>query len=509
MTDALIRFLPTNAWVRAAIVPVLVFIAMAADRSYLADFWHHLARGRVIVEEGRILDRDIFTFTVPGRSFQDVNWLTQVLYYQTFAWGGLDLVRLVNAAALALALGWLVILCRRKSGSLPVAAAVGIVVFFGLWQILTVRPQTFSLLLFVILYDLLDRSARRPWLLCLAPLILALWANLHGAFPAGIMLIGCFALEAAWQGWKEGRLLRFPATWWLGFCLVASLAATLINPYGWRIYQYVGLTSNIAAARRIDEWVPPTLDLWIGKAWLASMLGMAGLFAAGWFKLGRKPAARDVILIAFFVPLACGSVRMVAWWLLICAPSAAVMISAIMPRLKCPREGTPPSRDAAVVFVLMLVLAVFSVPGLQRWNPLLAARLAAPRVEDDLERVHRRLASYVAEGRIFSRFEWGEYLTWSLAPQYKVFMDGRIEIYPDDVWNQYAAVTRGLPEWEKILDDRRVDALLLDADYHGRTGLLPRVEAAGGWERVFEAGSALLYLRRNAGAIAKSRILEP
>jgi hypothetical protein len=371
-----------------------------------------------------------------------------------------------------------------------------------------VRPQTFSLLLFVLLYDLLDRSARRPWLLLLAPGVLALWANLHGAFPAGIVLIGCFALDAAWRGWKEGRLLRSPPTWSLGFCALASLAATLINPYGWRIYQYVGVTSNLAAARRIDEWVPPTLDLWIGKAWLVSMIVMAGLFAASWFKLGRKPAARDVILIAFFLPLACGSVRMVAWWLLICAPIAAALIACLVPRLKCQQESASPSRDAAVVFTLLLILAIFSVPALQRWNPLLAARLAAPRVEDDLERVHRQLASRVSEGRIFSRFEWGEYLTWSFAPAYKVFMDGRIEIYPDNVWNQYAAVTQGFPDWEKILDNHRVDALLLDVDYHGRTGLLQRVEAAGAWERVFEAGPALLYLRRKSDTIAKSLVLE-
>jgi hypothetical protein len=503
MTPARARFLPTNAWVRAAIVPVLVFIAMAADRSYLADFWHHLARGRAIVQEGQLLDRDVFTFTVPGRSFQDVNWLTQVFYYYAFDLGGLDLVRLLNALTLALALGWLVLLCRRKSGSLPVAAGVGILVFFGLWQVLTVRPQTFSLLLFVVLYDLLDRSTRRTWLLALAPLILALWANLHGAFPAGIILIGCFALDAAWQGWKDGRFLRSTTTWRLGCCLLASLAATLINPYGWKIYEYVGLTSNIAAARRIDEWVPPTLDLWIGKAWLASMLLVAGLFAASWLKLGRKPAVRDIILIGLFLPLACRSVRMVAWWLLICAPMSAVMISDLLPRLKCTAKAIAPSRDAAVVFALLLILAIFSVPGLQQWNPLLAGRLAAPRVEEHLEGVHRHLAAHVAEGRIFSRFEWGEYLTWSFAPEYKVFMDGRIEIYPDDVWNQYATVTQGLPHWEKILDDHHVDALLLDADYHTRTGLLPHVELARGWERVFAAGSAVLYLRRNAGMVAQ------
>src|SRR5260370_29075105 len=147
------KLLPTNVWVRLAIVPALVFIAMAADRNYLADFWHHLARGRAMVHEGRLVDQDRFTFTIPGQSFQDLNWVTQVCYYRLYEWGGMDLVRLTNAVTLALTLSLLVGLCWRKSASLPAAAALGIFTFFGLWQILSIRPQTFSLFLFVLLYD--------------------------------------------------------------------------------------------------------------------------------------------------------------------------------------------------------------------------------------------------------------------------------------------------------------------------------------------------------------------
>ena len=68
-------FLPTDAWVRWAIAPVLVFVALVTDRSYLADFWHHLARGQAMAQTGGLVDRDLFTFTVSGQSFQDVNWI--------------------------------------------------------------------------------------------------------------------------------------------------------------------------------------------------------------------------------------------------------------------------------------------------------------------------------------------------------------------------------------------------------------------------------------------------
>lgn len=486
------RLLPTDAWVRWLIVPALVFIPMMSDRAYLADFWHHLARGQAIVTAGELLDHDRFTFTVPGREFQDVNWLTQVVYYRLYDYGGLELVQFVNAGTLAIAFTLLVMVCRRVSGSLVVASGVGIATFFGLWQVLTIRPQTFSLLLFVLMFDALERAQRTPRWLLLPPVLMALWANLHGAFPAGLMLIGCFGLAAAYSGWRAGRVLRHPATWCLGLCLLVSLTATLLNPYGWHIYQYVGLTSNTAATRRIDEWVPPTLDLWIGRAWLASLLLLAGLGVAAW-RRGWRPAARDVLLVGCFLPLACGSVRMVAWWLLILAPIFAAMLAALKPASAAQEEQ--PTWGAGLACGVIALAVLFSLPGLDGYNPLLAAR-QGPRVEDDLDTLHAELKKHICPGRIFTRLEWGEYLGWAWFPDYRVFMDGRIEIFPDDVWEAYSVVTCGKADWQRVLDDYRVDALVLDTEYHVRTGLLPHVQRSGAWRLVAQSRDALLYLRQ-------------
>ena len=494
MTSFPKKLLPTNTWVRLAIVPALVFIALMADRNYLADFWHHLARGRAMVEEGRLVDHDQFTFTIPGQSFQDLNWLSQVAYYQLYQWGGMDLLRVANALFLCLTLSMLVCLCWRKSGSLPAAAGLGIFTFFGLWQILTIRPQTFSLLLFVLLYDVLDRSEERPGWLVVPPFILALWANLHGAFPAGLMLIGCFGLTAAWQGWRAGRLFNNPQTWRLAICLAVSLLATLINPYGWGIYEYVRQTSGIASGRGIDEWGPPTLDFWISKFGLASLIVMIGLVFAS-IRSGRKPAAREVILVGCFLPLACLWVRMVAWWLIISAPLAAMLIVYLWPKSRDSEEKPAPAWDAALVLGAILVLLVMSLPGLQPYNPVLAGRVATPRTEEELDTVHRRLAELAPQGRIFTRLEWGEYLTWSYSPNYKVFMDGRVEIYPNKVWEEYSTLTKGRAGWDKILDDYRVDFLVLDGTFHDQTGLLARVEESPRWQRLQQAGPALLYVR--------------
>jgi len=83
-----------------------------------------------------------------------------------------------------------------------------------------------------------------------------------------------------------------------------------------------------------------------------------------------------------------------------------------------------------------------------------------------------------------------------LAPRYKVFMDGRIEIFPDRVWQEYDAVTRGRADWEAILARYQVDCLVLDkGGYHA--GLLPQVERSANWQAIQSAGDAVLFVRRS------------
>jgi len=481
------RWLPTDAWVRLLLVPCLAFIALASNTAYLADFWHHLARGRVIVSQGQLLDHDVFTFTAFGQSFQDVNWLAQVVYFVLFDLGGLPLVRVVNALLVALTLAILMTICRRRSGSAVATMVVGIGVFLGLWQVLTIRPQTFSMFLFVCLFDLLDRSEHTPRFLFIPPALVAIWVNVHGAFPAGLVLVGAYLLAqagAAWKrGWRDRRL------WHLSACLAACILATLVNPYGWHIYEYVGTTSGRAAARGIDEWVPPGFGQTIGVAFFLSLAGLVVLIGLNWRRGTYRPNLLDVALAICFLPLAAGSVRMVAWWLLVMAPLAAGLFAKLLRGNE--QAEYKPSLGAGLTCGALLAMAIFSVPGLASYNPLLSFR-PQNRVQGDLDAVLVHLREKQAGCRVFTRFEWGEYLTW--ASDFPVFMDGRIEIYSDRIWKEYENVTIGR-DWAKVLDDYEVDALILDSAYHARTGLLARVDESPGWQLSFESGSARVYLR--------------
>jgi hypothetical protein len=99
---------PTDRLARALLVPALAFVATSVDRNYQTDLWHHLARGRALVEEGTLLDADRFTFTVPGIPLRDVNWGWQAAFYLLYRAGGLPLVQTANSAVLVVTMGLLV-----------------------------------------------------------------------------------------------------------------------------------------------------------------------------------------------------------------------------------------------------------------------------------------------------------------------------------------------------------------------------------------------------------------
>jgi hypothetical protein len=490
--------LPTDRWLRALFAPALVFIAAAIDRNYQTDLWHHLARGRVIATEGRLLNEDRFTYTVAGRPFRDANWGWQLANYGLYTLGGQPMLQTVNAALLAGMMALLLAHCWRRSGSLSAAAIVCTVVFLGVWQFILIRPQTFSFLLFVLLHTYLEGAVNRPRLLWFAPVILAIWANVHGGFPVGLALIACY-VAGRFLGTPGGLRARLMAAapWaaWLG----GAVAATFINPYGWHVYEYVLHTSRTASGRRIDEWLPPGLNILAGEVWVLSILGLLILLAsarravAGW-----RPRVNDLVLIACFLPAACGSVRMIPWWLLATAPLLTELLAEAWPRLRAiDAEPAKPTASAGLLAAGVLAAAVFSVPWLERYNPVFALPGRGHRTEADLQSAAERLTSTAPAGRVFTRFEWAEYLDWSLAGRWKVFMDGRIEIFPDEVWTQYSAITRGRADWEQLLQAYNVDWLLLDVMFHG--DLLPQVEACEHWQIVFRDGDTILLTRRTDG----------
>lgn len=489
------RWLPSNRLARGCVAPAVVFIATATNRNYLTDFWHHLARGRAMFHCGSILPYETSSFTIGGSAVRDPNWLTQLGFYGLYELGGLALVVTVNSLLLALAVGLVTWLAWRELRSSLAAAGLWLAMFFGLWQLMIVRPQTVSIVFFAaLLLTLLNAERRRHWL-CLPPLLCGLWVNLHGAFPIGLILVGCFTASGVWQAWR-GRsgvpsVGRSMAPWLA--CAAACFVATLANPYGWRIYEYVLVTSGQATGRGIDEWRPAQPDQLVGLMFYAS-LALAG--AALW--LGRKRiTVREAVLLVAFLPLAAQAVRMVVWWWIVLPVVASRLLAPRLPAAcQDDAEDAAPTWSAAAFCCVLLIGVTLALPWCERFSPLLAQ--GSQRLEQDLDALLGPVKESQTPSRVFTRFEWGEFLAWALPQNGRIFMDGRMENYPPRVWEEYFAVTQAGADWQAILDRYAVDYLLLDRQFHCL--LLSTVEASDTWQVRGDCGRAVLFQRSAAGS---------
>lgn len=498
-----------NRIVRWLIAPAIAFSTLGLDRGYLTDFWNHLARGRDIVRTGQVISQDRFTYTAAGQFTPDMAWITNVLFYRLFELGGLPLVQTIHAGAIALLFALLVRLCMSGkppalcsagepthdgSASLEASAIIATVAFLGTWQLLIIRPQTLSLLLFVLLYSLLTQATslrRQLALLIVTPILFALWANLHAAFAMGLGLIGVFTLAALIAWVRSAAPARHEALQNIAMLTAAialGLAGACLNPYGWRLWLCMGTTAGAASSRHVEEWIPPTLANLTGLIFWASVVAVPLLY----WTAQRRPTIREICMMVCFLPPACRSTRMIVWWMLAMAPVFACLLSEVMAR----KASVSMARRAPAwpLAAAVAALCLASVPSLSRFSPLFVGLRSDHRLEDDLTTISQAVQTVAPNGRIFTRMEWGEYFDWTLGSNSRVFIDGRCELYSDAIWKEYCAITSASPGWEKRLDDRKIDVLVLDPTYEPR--LMAAVAKAGQWRRLDSPVSAAVYVRQ-------------
>ena len=201
------------------------------------DFGWQLARGRWIAQHHQVFTYDVLSYTVPGASAVYPP-LGGLLLYWVFLLGGYKLLSWLCAISCVAT----VALLLRRGSAFTAAMAILAVPFLAMRMV--PRSELFAILLFAAFVSLLwqnFQTSRAPlWLL---PLLMALWVNIHFSFFSGFGLLAAFAgvevLELPIAGERRHNAiqrLKREIPWFL-----ATMAATLANPWGWKIYKETAL----------------------------------------------------------------------------------------------------------------------------------------------------------------------------------------------------------------------------------------------------------------------------
>ncbi len=441
------------------------------------DLYWHLANGRLILTTGSIPRSDPFSFTKAGTAWICHEWLTEVGMYGLYAYLGPVALMLVSACLITAAFTLVLMRCRAS----PYWAALcTLFAVLASAPLLGTRPQMVSLLLASVTVYIVETGGP---LWALVPLG-ALWANLHGAFFTGPVLVGAYAAGEAVERLasranadsRECRRLRQLVLTTIGMAL-----APLLNPYGLRLYSYPFETLTSGAMRaHIAEWLSPNFHTLEFQPLALFLLALLAALASS----GKRPSAPRLLLLlgAFYAALS--SARHVPLFALVATPVLAEQAALVVPMAARPAGRS--TRSFAIAFgclaVALLVLgAVWRIQAVAAFNET-AVRVRYPVVALEV------LQQSDSSGNLLNDYDWGGFLIWRGE---KVFIDGRADVYGDEFFNQYSQLYHGQIPSEGILSTYGIGRVLIKSD----APLAATLRANPVWRELYQDTQAVVFVR--------------
>src|SRR5215212_8532234 len=155
------------------------------------DMAAHIRMGEAILSGGHIPTHSLASYTASADYMVAHGWLSEIIFALLFRAGGLPLLSVITAIIVGLTHGSIALFLRRR-GADPRWAFLAALLSFALGSThwLT-RPHMFSILGATLTLYLLESA--RPRRVFLGLPLFALWANLHGGWAYGLMMIGAYA----------------------------------------------------------------------------------------------------------------------------------------------------------------------------------------------------------------------------------------------------------------------------------------------------------------------------
>jgi len=478
----------------------------------------HIVTGRYIVEKLTIPVTDIFSYTFPNAPWVSYEWLADMIMYLPVQIADLNGLAVAVSSAIALLFLLLYKRCRRTGCHFVVAV---ILTMFGAlassvsWL---ARPHIFTFFAVFAFAGLLESHRRGNTsgarLTALLAAIVALWANLHPAFLVGFAMIGIYLLSdlacLAVLVQSDDANNRKRRIRWLGLALVAGFAATIINPYGPRLWSYIlQYLKGVRVLAHTDEYSSPIFHGAIQSTALEVVLCM---FVLGLVVSRRRPSLPQLSISLLFAGMALASVRHIPLFVIVTLPVIAELF-ANASLLSAREQGqmepaqwwqklqaswnemgeTVDEMESLCRLHLLpigavLILAIAGING--------GKLLGIPLLESgfDPERFPTRTLECIREHHLkpetgFNMDNWGGYISYKLG--IPVFIDDRADFYGESFYLDYGTVSTVSPGWRDVLDKYKIEWVLFPANSRLASSLSEEPD----WKLLCEDKASLLLVR--------------
>jgi len=440
------RWLPSPVVIHAAVLVVILAAVSVVKGLADPDYYWHVTAGQLIAESG-VPSTDPFSFTWQGQPWTPHEWLSELFMHGLVSSIGPTASLLLFGGLAAASIGVMAV-TLSKSGLRTLAvvlpATLAALVFL---PYVTARPQAISWLLLSIELVLLmslrpDRPARS---LLLIPLFVA-WANLHGLYVIGLGVVGAYLLFTL-----AGRTPMSAARGWMLAATIGAGLASMATPAGpaGLLYPFRYVDGSDWGLANIREWQSPDFHDPAHLAFLALIVAvaLAGRSGPGWQRFLAYVGIVMGLVALRNAPLAA----------LLAMPTLAHTLHAHLPRHADSRARTSSVATGRRMIEIVIGVAV----AVAAWVILVpadadAAGLEAANKAFPVEAVEV-LEESDPDARVVVEYGWAGYVINRLYESGgRVFVDGRNDMYPETILEEYSAIRAADPGWEEIVD--RYDA---------------------------------------------------
>ena len=486
---------------------LVVFIAcFTASGSYLlgdGDTGYHIRAGEIILRDLAVPRSDPFSFITPSLPWTAHEWLSEAV--MAIVHKALGLPGIVVFFALLLSTTYCLLFrwirSRRRNILMDLVILVLVVLSSRIHWL--ARPHVFSLALVVLLYQILilHQEDRGNYLYVIPPMML-LWVNLHGGFIVGFLFMGIY-LSVYLLGYfsSEGEERSISATKGkqLSLVFVASVLAACVNPFGFHAFLFpFRVVSGTYLMDNVLEFQSPNFHGFAPFRYLLLFLiGLLGLSK-------RRLILPEILLILLFTSMSLYSMRYIPLCAIVCAPilsrhgdiliqeSEGRWARLFKERSELYGKIDSSAKGYAISLAVLVVFAALSAGKI----PVRFTEKMAPTAAIDFLRANP------VQGNMFNHDEIGDYVIYWLYPRYKVFMDGRSDMYGAPILKEYFKVAHIESGWKDVLAKYDINYIFFYTD----SVLVRHLLTDAGWRGVYSDNVASIFLRNipeNAEAIAR------
>ncbi|ABF42129.1 hypothetical protein Acid345_3128 [Candidatus Koribacter versatilis Ellin345] len=459
---------------------LLALFGLCSGAIASADTWWHLATGRWILANHAVPRTDPFSFSAAGKPWVAHEYLTDILLYELYRFGGFIAMGVANSLVLTAAFA---IIAHAARSSRWLAYAAALFAAFASRPAFAIRPQSFSLLFgAAFIWIIREGIARkRPrWFLGL-PCLMLVWVQLHAGYLLGIGVI-VILLIAELLDFAVKRSEGHPRQWLLPLlgAGAACIAVVPLNPNGFTMLTFPFFVMRLKITQDLTEWQPANLH----DPHLYPFLALAAITLIALLTSKSKYRPGQFFLYFGLLAAALKTARNIPIFCLF----AALMLAD---HLWTPSQWTlAPKYRVAMAGIVLVAGGVYCAEAASAGLAFqaLAEKNLYPRDAANF------IASHHLPANLLNDYSYGGYLIWRLYPEYPVYVDGRADLYGDKFLDEYVDLYYGRAEPSPFLDRNHINTVFLSPGSALAT-LMRLLCVRGPWQIVYEDPHAVIFVR--------------